>query len=796
VAQHSNLRRHNLPAPLSTFIGRETEIAEVKQRLASVRLLTLTGPGGCGKTRLALQVASDLPPEYTNGVWLAEFAPLSDGDLVPQAVASALNVHEQAGRTILDTLTHHLLHRRTLLVLDNCEHLVEACAQLAETLLQACPGLQILATSRENLGIPGEAVWSVPPLSLPDPRPWRDSSSRRNALPTYEKSEAVQLFVVRAAAALPAFSLTEDNGPWVADVCRRLDGMPLAIELAAARVKMLRVEQIAQRLDDVFQLLTEGSRTALPRHRTLQATIDWSYNLLSDSEQSLLRRLSVFAGGWTLEAAESVCAEQGAEPGEMLDAMTHLAEKSMIWVDRSPGRQIRYRMLETIREYAWVRLLESGETTTIQRRHAETYLAIARQEERTESKLFWPEITTVDQLELDLDNFRAALAWCTLEAGEHETGLRLAATLAQFWQMRGYLSEAREYFENLLSISEDVSTPTQAEAYSFAGYLSIYAGDFERGAALLKNSLALYRDLDDKSGIAWQLVWLGWVYVAQGDLSRAKTFAEQALVMQQALGDNLGVAIALVPLGEAAYLEGNFVYAEAVFEKSLVLLRDIGNLFTVGRRLTRLGQIAYAQADLQKAAALIKEGLITCAGSGDKSGATMALAALAGIAKAWGDYERAARLLGSVEALHEISGTALWFVDRVEYERNVATVQAKPEQRALKKIWAEGRELNLEEAIEYALSESEKPTRAPALLPSQEAKARFGGLTAREREAATLIAQGKTNREIAELMVVKVKTVETYVTRILNKLGYGSRVQIATWAVEKGLASPLQPTDD
>lgn len=796
MAQHSNLRRHNLPAPLSTFIGRETEIDEVKQRLASVRLLTLTGPGGCGKTRLALEVARDLPPDYANGVWLAEFAPLADGDLVPQAVAAALDVHEQAGRTILDTLTHHLQHRRTLLVLDNCEHLVEACAKLAETLLQACPGLQILATSRENLGIPGEAVWSVPPLSLPDPRPWRDFSSRRNALPAYEKSEAVRLFVVRAAAVLPTFSLTEENGPWVADVCRRLDGMPLAIELAAARVKMLKVEQIAQRLDDVFQLLTEGSRTALPRHRTLQAAIDWSYNLLSDSEQSLLRRLSVFAGGWTLEAAESVYADQGAEPGEMLDAMTHLAEKSMIWVDRSPGREIHYRMLETIREYAWERLHESGETTLIQRRHAETFLAIARQEERTESKLFWPEITTVDRLELDLDNFRAALTWCALEASGHETGLRLAATLAQFWQMRGYLSEAREYFENLLPISEDVSAPTRAEAYSFAGYLSIYAGEFERGAALLEKSLTLYRDSDDKSGIAWQLVWLGWVYVAQRDLSRAKAFARQALAMQHALGDNLGSAVALVPLGEAAYLEGNFVYAKVVFEESLALVRDIGNLYIVGRRLTRLGQIAYAQADLQKAAALTKEGLVTCADSGDKSGATMALAALAGIAKAWGDFERAARLLGSVEALHEVSGTALWFVDRVEYERNIATVQAKLEQGALEKIWAEGRGLTLEEAIEYALSESETPTRAPALLPAQEAKARFGGLTTREREAAALIAQGKSNREIAELMVVKVKTVETYVTRILNKLGYDSRVQIAIWAVEKGLASPLQPTDD
>ncbi len=508
----------------------------------------MTGPGGCGKTRLAIRVASDLLAEYPDGVWLAELAFLADAELVPQAVASALGVHEQAGRTIIDTLSDHLLHRCTLLVLDNCEHLVAVCAQLAQTLLQVCPRLRILATSRENLGIPGETVWSVPPLSLPEPQPWRNSSSRRNALTAYEKSEAVQLFVTRAAAALPAFTLTEENGAWVADICRRLDGMPLAIELAAARVKMLRVEQIARRLDDVFQLLREGSRTALPHQRTLQATITWSYNLLSVSEQVLLRRLSVFAGGWTLEAAELLHTALGVKRGELLDAMTYLAEKSMIWVDRSTGREIRYRMLETIREYAWERLLESGESAIVQRRHAETFLALAQREERTECKLFWPEITTVAQLELDLDNFRAALAWCSLDASGYEIGLRLASALAQFWQMRGYLSEAQEYFQNLLSISENVSTPTLAEAHSFAGYLSIYAGDFERGEAFLEESLALFRDLGDKSGIAWQLVWLGWVSVAQGYLSRARTFAQQALVMQQMLGDQLGASVALVAL--------------------------------------------------------------------------------------------------------------------------------------------------------------------------------------------------------------------------------------------------------
>ena len=345
-------------------------------------------------------------------------------------------------------------------------------------------------------------------------------------------------------------------------------------------------------------------------------------------------------------------------------------------------------------------------------------------------------------------------------------------------------------------IGKDVSIPTLAEAHSFAGYLSIYAGDLERGDAFLEKSLTLYRDLGDKSGIAWQLVWLGWVSVAQGCLYRARTFAQHALVMQQALGDQLGASVALVALGEAEFLQANFAQAEAVFEESLGLVRDLGNLFTVGRRLTRLGQIACAQAALQRATALTKEGLVTCADSGDKSGATMALVALAGIAEACGNFERAARLLGSVEALREMSGTVIWFVDRIEYERNFATIHEKLAPATLQKIWKEGLGLTLEQAIEYALSEPETPVKPSGGLSAQEAKMRFGGLTARERQAAGWIAQGKSNREIAELMVVRVKTVETYVTRILNKLGYDSRVQIAIWAVEKGLAPPLTSVDD
>ncbi|MEK7327551.1 MAG: protein kinase, partial [Chloroflexota bacterium] len=361
----------NLPTQLSKFIGREKEITQLKKRLAENRLITLTGSGGVGKTRLSIQLASELLSEFPHGAWLVDLAPLTDPALVPQTAAAVLDVKPQGNQPVLTALTDYLRAKKLLLVLDNCEHLIEACAQLAEALLRACPDLRLLTTSREAFGVEGEVIVRVPSLSLP--------SLQNATLAAIAEAEAVQLFVERASAALPGFALNEANAPIIAQVCRRLDGVALAIELAASRVKLLKVEQIAARLDDAFRFLTGGSRTALPRQQTLRATIDWSYNLLSELERRLLCRLSVFAGGWTLEAAEAVCAGEGLESYEILDLLIQLVNKSLVAVEREQGEEARYRLLETIREYALERLAASGEAETVRREHAEFFLALAQE---------------------------------------------------------------------------------------------------------------------------------------------------------------------------------------------------------------------------------------------------------------------------------------------------------------------------------------------------------------------------------------------------------------------------------
>ena len=418
----------NLPTQLSTFIGREKEVDQIKQRLEKNRLVTLNGSGGVGKTRLSIQVSSELLGEYPNGVWLVELAPITDPALVVQTVCAALDVTPQGNAPALNVLTDYLKQKKILLVVDNCEHLIDACAQLCETLLHACPNLKIITSSREALGIDGEHAYRVPSLSVPNPN---------EGLQTIENSEAVKLFIERANATLPEFRLTEANAPFIAQICQRLDGIALAIELAASRVKMLTVEQITARLDDAFRLLTGGSRTALPRQQTLRALIDWSYNLLSDEECTVLRRLSVFMGGWTLEAAESVC-----DNPNMLDLLTHLVDKSLVAVDLEHGDKSRYYLLETIRQYVREKLNESGEGNSTRDRHLNYFLAFAVHAE--------PEVQGVEQLkwfdrlELELDNFRAALEW-SLESEKRnaELGLQLASSLWWFWFQRHFYDKGQ-----------------------------------------------------------------------------------------------------------------------------------------------------------------------------------------------------------------------------------------------------------------------------------------------------------------------------------------------------------------
>lgn len=776
---------NNLPAPLSSFIGREQQIAEVKQLLSANRLFTLSGSGGCGKTRLALKVAQELLGDFEDGTWFIEFASLSEPALVPQTVASTLGVYEQSGRAFLDVLCDYILSRQVLFVFDNCEHLISSCARLTEEILQKCNNVKILATSREALGITGEVIWLVPPLSLPDLQPWANPESALEAIKAYEKSESVQLFVARARTISSGFSLTGENGAWVANICRHLDGMPLAIELAAARVRSLSVQQIAQRLDDRFHLLTVGSRTAPPRQQTLAATLDWSYALLSAREQEVLQRLSVFAGGATLQAAEAVCASDEVESAGVLDALSHLVDKSLVIMDESQHGETRYHLLETIREYARERLLESDERANTCTRHLEYFVRLA---ELAEPKLEGGEQGNwLKRLQLESDNLRAALIW-SLE-NDSETALRLAGALGQFWFMRGHhFGEGKVWLERAISrVTTSGQEALRAKAFNWLGTLAFFHGDYALARSAYQNSLRLYQILNDRDGIAQSAYYLADAAASQGDpaardlFSAARVFAEENLAHLRQQGDQWKMARALNFLGEMARIERDHLAARACYEESLMVRRELGDQRGVAISLFNLGYVAQGQGDRQQASDFFTESLAFFQQLGSTRGIVDCLAALAGLAGAVKQPERAARLFGAAEALHETiqAGLAASYPDRVEYDRSMAAVRSQLNEDVFSAIRAEGRTMTLEQAVKYALSKQD--------MPVQSVKEKLGGLTARECEAAMLIAQGKSNREIAEAMIVSVRTVETYVTRILNKLGFDSRVQIATWAIEKGL---------
>jgi predicted ATPase len=563
---------HNLPVDLSSFMGREREVVEVKYRITDTRRLTLTGPGGCGKTRLALVVASELVESFEEGAWWVALASLSDPALVPQAVASALRVREAPGRSLTEVLLERLESEDLLLVLDNCEHLIDACAALADALLRACPDLKILATSREALGVAGEVSWPVPSLSLPDPQ---------YQPPTEElgRYEAVKLFVERAKASVPTFELTEANAPAAARVCERLDGIPLAIELAAARTRVLSVEQISKRLDESFELLTTESRTADPRHKALRTTIDWSHELLSDEERILFRRLSVFAGGWTLEAAEEVCAGEGIERDEVLDLLTHLTDKSLVLVSVGEGEEARYRFLETVRHYAREKLEESGEGPEIRRRHAIFFAALGVQAEpglHSAEEVKWRRRLVVEHA-----NLRAALAWS--EEHDSELMLRLAGPLWRFWWAN--LTEGRGWLERALAVgSDDASTPLRVKALGSASIVASMQGEIGRGAALAREAIALAEQSGDRAGRVWGLSMLSFAQRYRGDHQAAALHAEAAVVEARTLDDdNLPPflrAVAFNRLGHEAYELGDWSRAEAILQEALErwrLLKRPGN---------------------------------------------------------------------------------------------------------------------------------------------------------------------------------------------------------------------------
>jgi predicted ATPase/DNA-binding SARP family transcriptional activator/DNA-binding CsgD family transcriptional regulator/Tfp pilus assembly protein PilF len=802
--------RHNLPAPRTSFVGRDREMVEVKRTLAMTRLLTLTGAGGSGKTRLALEVARDLVGAYADGVWLVELAGLSEPDLVPQAVAGALGVSEQPGQPLTSTLIDVLRTKQMLLVLDNCEHLVEAAAQLVDVLLDSCLKLRILATSREALAVVGEVRWTVPALSSPD---LRGPLSVREL----EGYESVRLFVERARQRDTSFAPKPDNAQAVAEICRKLDGIPLAVELAAVRVGALGVSEIARRLEDSLSLLTSGVRTAVARQRTLRGALDWSHDLLGESEQILFRRLSVFVGSWTLEAVEAVGRGEGVAQGDVLELLSGLLDKSLVVIETTSDEALRYGMLEPIRQYAREKLEDSGEAEAILLRHAKFFLDLA---EEAEKGYFGPgERKWLNRLESEHDNMRAALSW-SLKHGERETTLRLAGALSRFWETRGYVSEGARWLEEALD-KDDGAVPTAragallglgdmltnqsafaraeacfedalrlyeelgdrgsvAESLVYLGWVAEYRGDPDRAAALFEESMAVVRESENRTLLPNVLNGLGWITFNAGDFERARALWAEALEMERELGSNMVASGVLFNMGYTELTRGNHKQATALLEESLAIGREMGDKAIVAAALLGLGIAATLRSEPNEAETLLKEGLATELELGNKMDIAEYLEAFAGAAGALDEDLRAARLWGAAGALREATGSPWGLAERLLHEPLLVATRSRLDGAVWEAAFAEGKAMNLEEAVEYALSEEEPaPTASPA--PEQPSADEVPTLTRRETEIATLVAQGMTNRQIATELVISEHTAATHVRRILKKLGLHSRSQLSSW---------------
>jgi predicted ATPase/serine/threonine protein kinase len=621
------LHRNNLPAQLSSFIGREAEITEIKQLLAETRILTLTGAGGCGKSRLALQVASDLLAEYADGIWLMELAPVSDPDMVTQLAAKALGIREQPRRPLRETLLDRLRSKRLLLVLDSCEHLLDACATLAGALLKACFKLRILATSREAIGITGESIFQVPSLGTPDP-------GATMSLESLCQFEAVRLFKDRAVAVQSRFALTDATAPAVVQICWRVEGIPLAIELAAARMSVLSTAQIAERLRDSFELLSHGKRTAMPRHQTLRATIDWSYALLTDAERSLFQRLSVFAGGFDLEAAENVCAGEGIEREHILDLLTQLVEKSLVLVHEQTGTT-RYRLLEPIRQYAQDRLRQSGALPVTQKRHVYYFLRVAQDAAR---RLLGPDrLLASEKLELEHANLLAALAWAA--KNEPESALKLSNALGWFWEFRGYLAQGRECFKKTIAQSPETLVHLRGEAYVRSGRLACWQGEYEHAIALTEQGLRLCEQSGNRRWVGLALDNLGGVAAYRGELDRADTLLEQSLSIAKDLGDRDLLWRSLLDLGVVAMFRGNYDRARDLVERAVANVKQVG--YEYGMDLHTLGEIESALGNTEKAVVYFKETLTTGRRLGLRRAVAGGLEGLGKVAFDQGDYARA-----------------------------------------------------------------------------------------------------------------------------------------------------------
>ncbi len=769
----SSMTSHNLPLQLTSFIGREREIAEVRRLLAMTRLLTITGPGGCGKTRLAVQVAATASSGFADGMHFVSLAPITDPGLIVSTIAQSLGVREQGSRPLLDGLKDSLREKQLLLLLDNLEQLISAAPVVVE-LLMVASALKVLVTSRASLHLSGEHEFVVPPFSLPDLRD----------LPPLDRLagfEAIRLFVERAQAVKSDFAITEENATAIAAICHRVDGLPLAIELAAGRIKLFPPQALLPRLRNRLKLLVGGARDLPSRQQTLRGTIAWSYDLLDKAEKTLFRRLAAFVGGCTFEAAEAVCHANRDLEVDVLDGVAQLVDKSLLRQEAQADGEPRFLMLETLREYARERLEASGEAEAIRRRHATFFLAMA---EEGELKMRSAEQSTwFKRLEVEHDNLRAALRW-TLESQEAEMGLRLAGALMVFWRSCNHTSEGRNWFERVLGQSTaKAPTAARAKALLGAGAMAFFQGDLPEAQRLLGESVSVGREVGAacRPDLALALTILGHVAILQGNPGAARELAGEGRQLFQRVGHVWGVAMSLFILGKATLELGDLLSARSFLEESAEKFRLAGDKQRLVLPVDALGLVALRQGDYAAARAQLEEALTVAREMGDEQFIADTLAHLGKVALSVGDYAQSAAFYQQSLALNRALGNKQGIAEALAGLAAVDSPKGQPELPfGAGEAWPA-----------RTLSSSA----AQPLSPRRILKQQFGNLTPRECEVAQLVAQGKSNRAIADELVVGVSTVEAHISHIFTKLGFSSRAQIAAWAVNKGLAQVPQDVE-